>query len=170
MKDDYTYIDLDGVILNSEERMLERKYHLGFHDHQNKSEFDSYFNYTNLHPEEWDYIIREASQINNSVEIIKALEGIKKLAILTKIHTLYEMQVKVEDLRANRKINCPIIFVPPNTKKHNTIVPNGQLLIDDSAKNIRLWVENGGRGLIFDARATENTNEKVKSLEFLLKR
>ena len=67
MKDDYTYIDLDGVILNSEERMLERKYHLGFHDHQNKREFDSYFNYTNLQPEEWDYIIREASLINNVI-------------------------------------------------------------------------------------------------------
>lgn len=67
MKDDYTYIDLDGVILNSEERMLERKYHLGFHDCQNKSKFDSYFNYTNLQPEEWDYIIREASLINNVI-------------------------------------------------------------------------------------------------------
>ena len=40
MKD--LYIDFDGVILDSEERMLERKYELGLHDHNNESEFDKY--------------------------------------------------------------------------------------------------------------------------------
>ena len=88
---DYTFIDFDGVILNSEERMLKRKYDMGYIDHKNKDEFDKYFEYTNLNPREWDYIIREATPINNSVEIIKELENMhKKIAILTKIHTLYE--------------------------------------------------------------------------------
>ena len=68
------------------------------------------------YPEEWDYIIRNASSINGSVEIIKELEKIRKVAILTKIHTLYEMKVKIEDLRDNRKIECPVIFVPPGVK------------------------------------------------------
>ena len=54
MMTDYTFIDFDGVILDSEERMLERKYDLGLHDHKNESEFDTYFEYTNLHPEEWE--------------------------------------------------------------------------------------------------------------------
>lgn len=78
MTNDYTFIDFDGVILDSEERMLERKYNLGLHDHKNESEFDAYFEYTNLHPEEWEYIIKEAKSINNSVEIIKELEKLKK--------------------------------------------------------------------------------------------
>ena len=100
MNNNYTYIDFDGVILDSEERMLDRKYNAGFHDHKNEKEFDDYFNYTNSHPEEWDYIIRKANPINNSVEIIKELESLKKrIAILTKIHTLYEMKVKIEDIR-----------------------------------------------------------------------
>ena len=43
MTKDYTFIDFDGVILDSEERMLDRKYDLGFHDHKNKSEFEQYF-------------------------------------------------------------------------------------------------------------------------------
>ena len=77
----------------------------------------------------------QTNSINNSVEIIKELESLKrKIAILTKIHTLYEMKVKVEDLRNNRKIKCTIFFVPPGIKKHNVIIPNGQLLIDDSEK------------------------------------
>ena len=88
-----TFIDFDGVILDSEERMLERKYDSGFHNHKDGSEYDKYFEYTNMYPEEWDYIIREANSINDSVEIIRELEHLKRrIAILTKIHTLYEME------------------------------------------------------------------------------
>ena len=155
MVDGFTYIDFDGVILDSEERMLERKDNVGFHNHKEEKEFDDYFDYTNLHQEEWDYIIRGASPINNSVEIIRELESLKKrIAILTKIHTLNEMKIKIEDLREHRKIFCPVFFVPPGVKKHNII----------------LWNENGGKGLIFDRTLSDNINEKVRSLEFLLKR
>lgn len=78
MTSDYTFIDFDGVILDSEERMLKRKYDLGFHNHKNESEFYAYFEYTNLHLEEWEYILKEAKSINNSVEIIQKLENLKK--------------------------------------------------------------------------------------------
>ena len=171
MADDYTFIDFDGVILDSEERMLERKYDLGFRNHKNKSEFDAYFKYTNIHPEEWEYILKEAKPINNSVEIIKELERLRrKIAILTKIHTLQEMKVKTEVLREFLNILCPVIFVPPGVKKHQVVIPNPQLLIDDSRKNIKRWIGNGGKGLIFDSTIDSDTNKKVKSLEFLIKR
>lgn len=58
MNNNYSYIDFDGVILDTEERMLDRKYSIGLHNHEDTNEFNEYFNYTNLHPEEWDYIIR----------------------------------------------------------------------------------------------------------------
>ena len=64
MTNDYTFIDLDGVILDSEKRMLERKYDLGLRNHKNEEEFDQYFEYTNLHPEEWNYILKEAKPVN----------------------------------------------------------------------------------------------------------
>ena len=169
MYNNCTYIDFDGVILDSEKRMLERKYSIGLLNHRNKGEFEKYFEYTNAHPEEWDYIIRDAKSVNNSVEIISELEKLKNITILTKIHTLYEMKVKIEDLREHRKIMSPVIFVPPGVKKHQAVIPNGQMLIDDSEKNIKYWIENGGIGLIFDEEIEENTIHKVKSLEFLLK-
>ena len=135
MQTENTFIDFDGVILDSEERMLERKYDLGLHDHKNESEFDRYFEYTNLHPEEWEYILKEAKSINNSVEIIKELESLKKkIVILTKIHTLQEMKTKMEVLRDKFEILCPVIFVPPGIKKHQVVIPNNQLLVDDSKK------------------------------------
>jgi len=170
MINDYTFIDFDGVILDSEERMLERKYNLGLHDHNNESEYEKYFEYTNTHPEEWLYILKEAKSINNSVEIIKELESLKrKIAILTKIHTLQEMKLKTEVLREDLKILCPVIFVPPGVKKHEVIIPNQQLLIDDSKNNIKRWIENGGKGLIFEPTIERDNTEKVRSLEFLLK-
>lgn len=65
---------------------------------------------------------------------------------------------------------CPIYFVPPGIKKHQLIIPNNQLLIDDSKKNIKGWIENGGQGLIFDSSIESNTYNKVKSLDFLIRR
>lgn len=166
-----TFIDFDGVILDSEERMLQRKYDLGLHNHKNESEFDKYFEYTNSHPEEWDYILKEAMSINNSVEIIKELESLKKkIVILTKIHTLQEMKIKIEVLRDKFDILCPVIFVPPGIQKHQVVIPNNQLLVDDSKKNIYRWIENGGQGLIFDSTIDYDKEDKVKSLEFLIKR
>ena len=106
-----------------------------YYDHSNEDEFNQYFEYTNNHPEEWGYIIREARSINNSVEIIRELEKLKKrIAILTKVYTLYEMKTKVEDLRRSRNIQCPVFFVPPGIKKHQIVIPNNQILIDDSKK------------------------------------
>lgn len=171
MKENYTYIDFDGVVLDSEARMLERKFLAGYKNHKCSEEYDAYFEYTNLHPEEWNYIIREANEINDSVKIIKELELLdEKIAILTKCHTLYEMKAKIEDIRIHREITCPVILVPPCVKKHQIIIPNNQLLIDDSNGNINNWILNGGKGLIFDPTIPENTERKVKSLEFLIKR
>lgn len=171
MNDMTTYIDFDGVILNSEERMLERKAAVGLYNHKDENEFNFYFNYTNDHPEEWDYIIRGAKSINDSVEIIRELEFLKKkIAILTKVHTLQEMKVKVDDLRNNRKIDSPIYFVPPGIKKHQIIIPNNQLLIDDYYKNVLNWIKAGGQGYVFDKSINQNTSMNVKSLEFLLRR
>lgn len=80
------------------------------------------------------------------------------------------MKIKAYDLRENRNIFSPIIFVPPDVQKHNIILPNEQLLIDDSEKNITGWINNGGNGLLFDENLTKNNKTRVKSLEFLLRR
>ena len=74
MEKQIEYIDLDGVILDSEKRMLERKYMAGFENHNDSKQYDAFFEYTDTHPEEWDYIIREANSINNSIEIFKELQ------------------------------------------------------------------------------------------------
>lgn len=171
MKEKIVFIDCDGVILDSEQRMLRKKEERGFLNHHDGKKFDDYFALADMLDGEWEYIICGAKSINNSVEIIRELEMMKKnIAILTKIHSLKEMKIKAYDLRENRNIFSPIIFVPPDVQKHNIILPNEQLLIDDSEKNITGWINNGGNGLLFDENLTKNNKTRVKSLEFLLRR
>jgi len=169
----YKFVDLDGVIIDSEQRMLERKYELGYKDHSDKQQFEDYFEYTKTHPEEWDYIIKMASSLNDSVEILRELQDKHdNIAILTKIHTLYEMKAKIQDLREHRKIFLPVIFVPPGIDKNEVVSSEGNLLIDDSLNNIIEWQSSGGEGILFREKITEGeTNiEETNSLKILVRR
>lgn len=169
MEEKYVYIDCDGVVLDSAQRLLEIKESRGFINHKSQQDFYNYFALADTIEGEWEYIIKGANSLNNSVEIIRELESKKrKIAILTKVHSLKEMRIKVEDLRNNRKIYSPIIFVPPGIKKHEIIIPNGQILIDDSNENIRGWNQNNGIGILFDKDFKGSSKKKVRSLDFLL--
>lgn len=160
MYKDYTFLDLDGVILDSEERIIELK------ERNKEISWNDFFETL-----DWVNLLKDSKSINNSVEIIKELENKKKkIVILTKIHTLLEMQAKVFELRNNRGITSPILFVPPHVKKSQIYIPtNNEILIDDSLKNITDWNENCGKGILFDPYDKYPVKKKVKSLEFLLK-
>ena len=78
------FIDFDGVIFDTEQRVVERK---------------------NLRPDiswndffeelDWFELLDEANVINNAIDyILEGQEKTKQLAILTKIHTLIEMKLK----------------------------------------------------------------------------
>jgi len=158
--DNYTFIDLDGVILDSEQRVLERR------NECEQLSWEEFFK--NL---DWYSLLRESVQINNSLDILLELQSRKdKIAILTKVHTLSEAQAKLFELRNNRQVTIPIFTVPPHYKKSDIYYPsNGEILVDDTLKNIISWSENNGHGILFCDEQDLNNN-KVKSLEFLLKR
>lgn len=48
----YILIDFYDVIIDSEERMLDRKFSIGFKNRNDQDEFHMYFNYANQHLEE----------------------------------------------------------------------------------------------------------------------
>lgn len=110
---------------------------------------------------DWVQLLDEAKVINNAIDYI--LDGqtrTKQLAVLTKIHTLLEMEVKTKALRS-RKIKIPILFVPPHIKKSQIYLPNnGEILIDDSIKNLIDWKQKGGTGIYFN-------EEEVSTQEFM---
>ncbi len=53
MRDDYTFIDCDGVIIDSEQRMLKRKEEMGFLNHKDSNQFDEYFSLADEIDGEW---------------------------------------------------------------------------------------------------------------------
>lgn len=153
------FLDLDGVILDSEKRVVDLK------KIYNDLSWDDFFNII-----DWDKLLSESISINNSVEIINDIQKSKNnISILTKVHTLLEAQAKINELRNKRNITIPIIIVPPHIRKSQIYIPtNGEILVDDSEKNIKDWNIKGGRGILFCQDDNIDDN-KVKSLEFLLK-
>ncbi len=163
MYKNYIFLDYDGVVVNSEKKVKDL---IKISNPKTQDEWKVFFDNIN-----WKKVFEESTSINNSVEIIKELENMKKnLVILTKIHTLKEAQEKVYDIRERRKIKLPIMLVPPHVNKYQIYIPsNNETLIDDSQKNIDFWVSNNGNGILFDEDCKAETKNKVKSLEFLLK-
>lgn len=157
-----TYIDLDGVILNTEELLLEEK--------DTKYPNLSYREYF-VDIASWIDIARKSQSINYSVEIIRELEYLKKkLIIITKINSVKEMEDKLNHLRNERLINSPIMFVPFNALKSQIAMPSsGDILVDDTMSNIYDWELCGGCPYLFNNPDIEYHN-KVRSLEFLLKK
>lgn len=153
------FIDFDGVIFDTEKRVVERK-----NENPNLT-WNEFF--ANL---DWFQLLDEAKVINNAIDYI--LDGqtrTKQLAVLTKIHTLLEMEAKTKALRS-RKIKIPILFVPPHIKKSQIYLPNnGEILIDDSIKNLIDWKEKGGSGIYFNEELV-STQEfmTIKTLEKIL--
>lgn len=116
---------------------------------------------------DWFQLLEESKVINNSIELIlMAQEKNKRIAILTKIHTLGEMQAKTEILRSE-KIEIPILFVPPHITKSQIYIPkHGETLIDDSIKNLREWQRCGGKSIYFNEQGNESHEfESIKTLK-----
>lgn len=151
------FIDFDGVIFDTEKRVVQQKEQLP------KISWEEFF--ATL---DWFKLLEESKVINNAVDyILEGQEKNKKIAILTKIHTLLEMQAKVNKLR-NCNINVPILFVPPHVKKTSIYLPNnGEILIDDSIKNLKDWKEHGGVGIHFDENL--NFNSEFQTINVLKK-
>lgn len=153
------FIDFDGVIFDTEKRVVERK----------KLRPDISWNVF-FEELDWFELLEEAKVINNAIDyILEAQSKSKQIAILTKIHTLLEMEAKVRALRS-RNVEIPILFVPPHIKKSQIYLPNnGEILIDDSVKNLIDWEQKGGRGLYFSENLdSSNQFEVVKSLRRIL--
>ena len=150
------FVDFDGVILDTISKFEELK--------DPNITWDDFFLYFN-----WDNFLKECDPINNSVEILKKLQLLKSdIYILTKINTVNEMEAKIHELRYNRGIILPIIFVPYKKKKNEVIIPNdGDILIDDTLSNLIEWEKAGGIGYLYNSNL--DYPRKVESLDFLMK-
>ena len=94
-----TLIDFDGVIYDTEERIVKMKSECP------DISWNEFFDQL-----DWYQLLEDSKVINRSIEyILEAQERQKSIAILTKIHTLFEMQAKVDVLRS-QNVTIPILL------------------------------------------------------------
>lgn len=136
------YIDCDGVILDTE---------CGLFDEYNrlKNMGVDIKRLTYLQQLNWQEWIRQAKIINNAIAIIKE-HNPNDAEILTKVHSLSEGLAKIEYFR-ELGIQNNIILVPNRLDKSSVVQAKGNLLVDDSIKNLDEWVVHDGIPLFFNA-------------------
>lgn len=159
MENKRIFIDFDGVVYDSEKLVVARKEELY------QLTWDEFFEQLN-----WFDLLNEANVINKATDyILEAQQNRRNIAILTKIHTLLEMEAKVKKIRS-LGIEIPIMFVPPHVKKSEIYLPkNGEILIDDSIKNLKDWSNNGGESIYFNENLeTFPEYETVNTLKRIL--
>lgn len=159
MENKRIFIDFDGVVYDSEKLVVARK------EEFYQLTWDEFFEQLN-----WFDLLNEANVINKATDyILEAQQNRRNIAILTKIHTLLEMEAKVKKIRS-LGIEIPIMFVPPHVKKSEIYLPkNGEILIDDSIKNLKDWSNNGGESIYFNENLeTLPEYETVNTLKRIL--
>ena len=142
------YIDCDGVILDTETGL-----------------FDAYYEQKKLNPElrkrtyleqlDWQYWIRQAKVIEDAIAILREYDP-SGADILTMVHSMQEAIAKIEYFR-EQKVRNNIIIVPDTVTKSSVVSAAGNILIDDSIRNLDDWQINGGLPIYFGPKESEHT-------------
>lgn len=135
------YIDLDGVILDTEDIIFNKL----LFDCNNLTE-DFIFPYVvNIN---WAYILKNSKDINNAINILKNMNP-KESAILTRVHSNQEAEAKINYFK-ELGIKQEVIIAPYTKRKDEVVDAKDNILIDDSLKNLRQWLQAGGYPMFFD--------------------
>lgn len=154
--EDFWYmIDIDGVCVDTEERIAALAYQIGWK--QALEEID------------WHQHIYSSKQINHSLDILREVQRyLKRIQLLTTNHSPVEKKEKISFIRG-QGIEIPIVSVPPKVSKSLVVPPSFYnrkvVLVDDKEENVKDWEQHGGVGILFTDKESKHT--KVKSLEFL---
>jgi len=134
------YIDCDGVILDTETGLFDRYYKL-------KESNPDLKKLQYLQEMDWKSWLSQARILGDSIEILKHYSP-RDVHILTKVHSLQEATAKIEFFR-NLSIKNDIIVVPNGISKSSVVDAKGNILIDDSNKNLEDWKRSGGIPLYY---------------------
>ena len=148
------YIDCDGVILDTETGIFDRYYRL-------KEKYPDLRKLQYLQEMDWRGWLSQAKILGDSIEILKHYSP-KDVHILTKVHSLQEATAKIEFFR-NLSIKNDIIIVPNGISKSSVVEAKGNILIDDSNRNLEEWQKSGGISLYYGDK--ESTFFRATTIE-----
>lgn len=163
------YIDFDGVIKDTENGLFDEYYIL-------KKDNPNLNRRIYLAQKDWYKWLRETAILNDSLNILKSFDP-TSVPILTKVHSISEGIEKIKYLREENVTNN-VILVPYDIKKSQVVSSIGNILVDDTTKNLIQWKESGGTSIFYSKEETEEfptiyTLETVlddKKLQKILKR
>lgn len=144
------YLDFDGVILDTIKVTYDMIAKLGLGTAEEIKDF-----YYNL---DWDHIIKQTPEINDSISCIKKILATNKfeISVLTHIHSYNEGVGKIDYINKKLK-NVGVIIVPKEINKCDIVNPKDSILIDDYLGNLDLWNNKGGIAIKFS-----DSNKKCK--------
>ena len=155
------FIDFNGVILDTESRMIELKRQ---YPGLTWNEFANTLN--------WDFLLRTSPVIDDAIALLREVSQMDdaRTTILTNVDLIVEEIAKVHFLR-NQGITLPIQFVPPSIQKSEVYIPDkDDILVDDRPDNVMFWNQRGGKGYLFDPNDQfPDSLPKIKSLKHLWK-
>ena len=140
------YIDCDGVILNTEEHLLDEYYEIK----KQNPDFSKREYITKLN---WDRHLRESSVLNDAINLLNN-HNPKDIFILTKVFSFEEGIAKVRYFR-EKHVKNNIILVPDGLSKSQVVLANGSILVDDSINNLSDWKQNKGIPIYFGEQSTD---------------
>ena len=135
------YIDLDGVILDTEDIIFNKL----LFDCSNLTEEFIFPFVVNVN---WAYVLEHAKEINDSINILRSMNP-KESAILTRVHSNQEADAKINYFKSIC-IKQEVIPVFYPYKKNDIVDAKDNILVDDSLRNLRYWAMDGGYPMFFD--------------------
>ncbi len=135
------YIDLDGVIVDTEKILFDDYEKLRKKSNSIKMDF--------IRSYDWDYLLKRSEIINDAIEVIKSLPP-ESIAILTKVCSMNNEGIaKIKFLRS-KGLKNEIFLTPFQMKKTDIVKAKGNILIDDTVHNLDDWSKDEGISIFFD--------------------
>lgn len=155
------FIDCDGVILDTW-KLIYSKYQEVYHI----TELDDPKLVKVMDDLGWYKIINDSEIINDSIKKIKKLSKKYDVTIVTKV--VAEGEKEEKKIFFKKHGLDKVIFVNYEGKKIDHVPVKGNILIDDTVKNLDEWNEKGGIPIYFnryndskDGYGKENTKYKM---------
>lgn len=138
------YIDFDGVIMDTDDLLFNdwRKY-----PERYNLPWDNIVRY--IQRKDWEEILNKSEIINDGINTLKNMD-INTTAILAKVYSLENEGVAKINYLRNCGIKQDVILVPYNLEKTDIVKAQGNILVDDSLKNLSDWEMQGGYPMFFD--------------------
>ena len=142
------YIDFDGVIVDTEGLLFEE-----WRKNPDRHSYTEKRKIKYIQKADWKHIVEDSPVLNDAIYILKNIDP-NTSAILTKVHSLdNEAHAKIIFLR-DKGVKQEVIVVPYTLKKTQVVHPEGNILVDDSVRNLREWASEGGYPMFYDKNHT----------------